>query len=93
MSNLQEIDEYIKFTGPAELHKAINTLKGIANFSYKNGPILSFNTKPGPKSNTTIKAINTPMILNKLKTISVLDLFHFLLINGCAAPINIKINT
>lgn len=29
MSNLQEIDEYRKFTGPAELHKAINTLKGI----------------------------------------------------------------
>lgn len=29
MSNLQKIDEYRKFTGPAELHKAINTLKGI----------------------------------------------------------------
>lgn len=29
MNELKEIDEYRKFTTPAELHKAINTLKGI----------------------------------------------------------------
>ena len=29
MSNLQELEEYRKYTSPAELHKAINTLKGI----------------------------------------------------------------
>lgn len=29
MSNIQEIEEYRRFTAPAELHKAINTLKGI----------------------------------------------------------------
>ena len=29
MSEMKEIDEYRRFTGPAELHKAINTLKGI----------------------------------------------------------------
>lgn len=29
MKELKEISDYRKFTGPAELHKAINTLKGI----------------------------------------------------------------
>lgn len=29
MSNIREIEEYRRFTAPAELHKAINTLKGI----------------------------------------------------------------
>lgn len=29
MAQFKEIDEYRKFTGPAELHKAINTLRGI----------------------------------------------------------------
>ena len=29
MSEIREINEYRRFTGPAELHKAINTLKGI----------------------------------------------------------------
>ena len=29
MSAIKEIEEYRKFTTPAELHKAINTLKGI----------------------------------------------------------------
>jgi len=29
MSKEKELDDYRKFTGPAELHKAINTLKGI----------------------------------------------------------------
>lgn len=29
MGKIQEIEEYRMFTGPAELHKAVNTLKGI----------------------------------------------------------------
>lgn len=29
MSNIKEIEEYRRFTAPAELHKAINTLKGL----------------------------------------------------------------
>jgi len=29
MSNYKELKEYRQFTGPAELHKAVNTLKGI----------------------------------------------------------------
>lgn len=29
MSTIQELEEYRKYTSPAELHKAINTLKGI----------------------------------------------------------------
>ena len=29
MSTIKEIEEYRKFTTPAELHKAVNTLKGI----------------------------------------------------------------
>ena len=29
MSEIKEIEEYRRFTAPAELHKAVNTLKGI----------------------------------------------------------------
>ena len=29
MSEIKEIEEYRRFTTPAELHKAVNTLKGI----------------------------------------------------------------
>ena len=29
MTKLQEISDYRRFTGPAELHKAVNTLSGI----------------------------------------------------------------
>ena len=29
MSEIQEIEEYKRFTAPAELHKAINELKGM----------------------------------------------------------------
>src|SRR5699024_1283229 len=54
----------------------INTLNGIANFSYKNGPILSFNTNAGPTLNTTMKAINIPITLKKLNIILVFDSFQ-----------------
>ena len=54
----------------------IKTLNGMANFSYKNGPILSFKTKAGPILKTTMKAMNTPTTLNKLKIIFVFDSFH-----------------
>src|SRR5699024_12435514 len=54
----------------------INTLNDIANFSYKNGPILSFNTNAGLTLNTTMKAINIPITLKKLNIILVFDSFQ-----------------